>query len=354
LKLEEKLVSVVTPVYNGAPYLRECIQSVARQTHENFEYFIVDNCSTDGSFEIAQEEAASDNRITAIRHAEHVGPIQNWNRSLTTVSQESDYVKFVHADDWLFPDCLARMIGVAESDQKVGIVSAYRLEEDKVSLDRLPMAAPRLPGEDTFIMDGREVARAILMEKASVLGSPTSIMFRSDLLRGGDPFFAEVYLHADKEACLRLLQNCDFGFVRQVLTFTRRHNESVTSLTNRLDTRRQENLLMLKELGPGVLSAAEYRSEISMELNAYYRFLARYFGTGMGQEFWDSHRQNLGKAGFPFSASKLAGAVVRKWLNPASALKDHLHDKSSRNTEVDTKAKQFLASSRAERSQKDR
>ena len=136
------MISVITPVYNGAPYLRDCIQSILKQSHQNFEYLIVDNCSTDESFEIAKEEAGTDSRVKVVRHDEHVGPIQNWNRSLTTISDNSDYIKFVHADDWLFPDCLSRMLDVAEKNERVGIVSAYRLEEDRVSLDRLPRDAP--------------------------------------------------------------------------------------------------------------------------------------------------------------------------------------------------------------------
>ncbi len=71
------LVSVITPVYNGAAYLQECVQSVLAQTYENFEYLIVDNCSTDGSFKIAKKAAATDRRINVIRCQDHVGIIQN-------------------------------------------------------------------------------------------------------------------------------------------------------------------------------------------------------------------------------------------------------------------------------------
>ena len=138
MALQDKLVSVLTPVYNGALYLDECIQSVVRQTYDNFEFVIVDNCSTDNSYEIAAAAASADERIRVVRNSEHVGLIPNWNRTLTHVNERASYVKFVHADDWLFDTCIERMVDLAEQDEGIGLVSAYRLEEDRVSLDRLP------------------------------------------------------------------------------------------------------------------------------------------------------------------------------------------------------------------------
>ena len=346
---EKPLVTVITPVYNGAAYLQECIQSVLAQSYKNFEYFIVDNCSTDESAHIAEQAAAADNRIRAIRCDQHVGPIQNWNRSLQFVDRNSNYIKFVHADDWIFPECLAKMVEVAESNADVGLVSAYRQEENRVSLDHLPSDAPLDPGTGAFTMNGQQVARAILRDKASVLGSPTSILIRSALTQRDEPFFSEDYLHADKEACLRILRHCDFGFVRQVLTFTRRHNESVTSLTNSLDTRRQENLLLLEKYGPEMLSDSEYHSSVTRELRAYYDFLARNAGTGVGDEFWDSHRQILQAAGHPFDRSRLLLAILRRWTNPRCALKEYIRDTSNRDHKAGKKTMRFLSASRADR-----
>ena len=65
-------VSVVTPFYNTAEYLAECIESVLRQDHANFEYLLADNCSTDGSLEIAERYAAQDARIRVIHGRETV------------------------------------------------------------------------------------------------------------------------------------------------------------------------------------------------------------------------------------------------------------------------------------------
>lgn len=350
MRKKNGLVTIITPVFNGAAFLHDCIQSVRNQTYQNFQYFIVDNCSTDDSRDIAVAAAIDDDRITVIRSSDHVGPIQNWNRSLATVAEDSEYVKFVHADDWLFPDCVKRMVDLCEGDERVGIVSAYRLEEDLVSLDRLPAASVVVPGVDTLTLDGPTVGRAILTENASVLGSPTALLFRADAIGQNNSFFLTEYLHADKEACLRLLRSWRFGFIRQVLTFTRRHNESVTSMTNRLDTRRQENLLFLKKHGREFLSEAEYRRSFEKELRGYYRFLAQKIGTRQGREFWHSHAENLEKAGCGYSRAKLAGAFVRLWLNPGNALKNVRRTSLQSAKHKNSGTHEFLSASRSQNS----
>jgi len=325
---DSSLVTVITPVYNGEQYLQDCMQSVLHQTYRNIRYVIVDNCSTDKSLEIATAAAATDDRITVVQSTEHVGVIQNWNRSLGNLDEHSKYIKFVHADDWLFPACIARMVEVADANDKVVLVSAYRLEEDRVTLDRLPIDAPLVPTEDTFTMDGRSVGRAILSERASVLGSPSSVLMKTNSL--GDPtdFYDTAYLHADKEAALRLLREYDFGFIRQVLVFTRRHNESVTSLNNTLDTRRQENLLLLKNHGSAFLTNGEFRSAWKRELRNYYHFLAANVATGQSANFWDSHAKNMGRAGAALSRLRLTAAFLRRWLNPGMALKELMRNRS--------------------------
>ena len=61
--MKQPLVSVVTPVYNEEKNLAECIESVLAQTYPNWEYVIVNNCSTDRSLQIAESYAAQDKRI---------------------------------------------------------------------------------------------------------------------------------------------------------------------------------------------------------------------------------------------------------------------------------------------------
>jgi glycosyltransferase involved in cell wall biosynthesis len=61
-------VSVLMPNYNCEKYLPEAIESILNQSFTDFEFIIVDDCSTDGSWEIIQEYAAKDTRIVAVKN----------------------------------------------------------------------------------------------------------------------------------------------------------------------------------------------------------------------------------------------------------------------------------------------
>ena len=113
--LSQPLVSVVTPVYNGAKYLVDCIESVLSQSYDNWEYIIIDNCSNDQTGAIAQRYAERDGRIRVQRNDKVLPIIANFNHALRQISPMSMYCKVVCADDWLFPECLERMVGLAES-----------------------------------------------------------------------------------------------------------------------------------------------------------------------------------------------------------------------------------------------
>ncbi|MCC6189497.1 MAG: glycosyltransferase family 2 protein [Anaerolineales bacterium] len=302
------LVSVVSPVYNGEKYLAECIESVLAQTYPAFEYLLVNNCSTDNTLAIASRYQATDARLRVSTTPRFLQQFQNWNHALRQVSPQAKYVKVVHADDWIFPECLERMVALAEQYPTAGLVGAYRLEEDRVSLDRLPYPSRCTPG--------RELARRYLLKDlADPFGSPTSLLLRADLVREREGFYDETVLHTDTEVCLRLLQRHDFGFVHQVLTFTRRHNESLTALTYRLQTVRVMRLYFLQRYGPAFLTQAEFRQRWAQALEHYYRFLALSVFDGLDREFWDFHRQQLAALGHPLRPARLARAVALELLD---------------------------------------
>jgi glycosyltransferase involved in cell wall biosynthesis len=273
---EQPLVSVVTPVYNGADYVAECIESVLKQTYENWEYVIVDNCSTDGTVEIARNYEARDSRIRVVTTNTFVGVVESGNRSLREISGDSKYTKVLHADDWLFPECLERMVGLSERNPSVGVVSAYRLEETRVTLTGLPPSISVLPG--------REICRSTLLGEPYpfLFGSPSSLLIRSDLIRARNPFYDPGYdiserypFTEDLAACCEILRESDFGFVHQVLTFTRRDDESPFSAFSRLGASLPEQLNLIFEYGPVYLAKEEYDRIVAVYLARYVAFLIK-------------------------------------------------------------------------------
>jgi glycosyltransferase involved in cell wall biosynthesis len=223
------LVSIVTPVYNGEEYLAQCIESVLKQTYSNWEYLIVNNCSTDSTPEIVEAYARQDCRIHVYHNDTFLDPAEvNFNHALRLLSPDSRYCKMVLADDWIYPECIERMVELAEASPSVGIVGAYGLRGDEFVWRGLPVSCSVVPG--------REIGRDHLLGKLYVFGNPTSTLLRSDLVRASDPFYNELNTHSDTEKCYELLQSCDMGFVHQVLSYSRPRKNSLRSYSQRMNT----------------------------------------------------------------------------------------------------------------------
>jgi hypothetical protein len=198
----------------------------------------------------------------------------------------------------MFPECLARMVAIMEKHSSVGIVSAYGLANTWVVWCGLPY------GSDFF--SGREVCRQRLLGGPYVFGSPTSVLFRSDLVRSHDPFYDESHVQPDSAACFELLKESDFGFSHQVLTFTRDLRPgSMLEASWNLNTAAAGFLHELITYGPFYLTPQEYQSRLQVTVSKYYDFLATSLLQRRNSNFWEFHRKKLQEQGLGLSYSKL-------------------------------------------------
>lgn len=110
-----KLISVIVPVYNTELYLRDCLDSIIQQTYDDFELILVNDGSTDKSFDIMSEYADKDNRIR-IFNKQNGG--QSSARNLGLDNAKGDYISFVDSDDIIAPNYLKNMY---ESLSKTGL-----------------------------------------------------------------------------------------------------------------------------------------------------------------------------------------------------------------------------------------
>jgi glycosyltransferase involved in cell wall biosynthesis len=299
------LVSFVTPFYNTREFLAECIESVLRQTCRNWEYILVDNCSTDGSSEVAEEYASRfQGKIRLIRNESFLSQVQNYNFALSHISPNSKYCKMVQADDWLFPDCVSSMVELAEAHPGVGIVSAYELEGDEVRLDGLPYPSPEVPG--------RQACRLYFLTGKYLFGTPTSLLMRSELIRSRVPFYEERHApFEDAHACFDLLKTWNFGFVHQVLTYSRRDNDGMISRARSFGLELFLHLSMLVAHGRDHLSQEEFAQCLKDAERPYFLYLSSSVCALHRQspKFWEFHRNGLASIDY-----SLDWRLLIKWI----------------------------------------
>ncbi|MEH6710870.1 MAG: glycosyltransferase family 2 protein [Paraglaciecola polaris] len=116
-------VSIILPVFNAEPYLAQCIDSLLNQNFKKFELLIINDGSTDGSFNIIKQYAAMDNRVKVINHINNIGLINVLNQSVEHCCGQ--YIARMDADDWCEPERLQLQFEYLESHPKVGIVGSW-------------------------------------------------------------------------------------------------------------------------------------------------------------------------------------------------------------------------------------
>lgn len=228
------LVSIGVPAYNGEKYLEECLESIKNQTYSNWECVICNNASTDQTPVIAEKYVQSDPRFKLFHTAELLPITDNWNFCFSKISQHSEYFKLLPADDWIYPEFISKMVGVMEDHPEVGICSSFRLVDKEIKSEGLDYyEGNRFAGKEILIRQ--------LKKELNITSSINAVLYRIDSLKKL-PYYPSIFqekpVHQDTFLSYELLLHSDLGFVFQMLSYTRRHDDSVTStVTDRLNTR---------------------------------------------------------------------------------------------------------------------
>lgn len=106
--MEKPLVSVIMPNWNGEKFIIDSIQSVLKQTYQNFELLIIDDCSSDSSPKMIQELEKTDSRIRYFSTSHNVGPAGA--RNLGIQNSKGKYIAFLDGDDLWLDDKLEKQI----------------------------------------------------------------------------------------------------------------------------------------------------------------------------------------------------------------------------------------------------
>lgn len=127
----EPLISVIIPVYNCERYLTNAVKSVLDQSYKNTEIILIDDCSSDDSYKIAQELKASDERIVVLRTKQNSGASVARNMGLDYCHGE--YIAYVDSDDYVHPEYLSQLyMSVVDNKADIALCGFYKTYEPSV------------------------------------------------------------------------------------------------------------------------------------------------------------------------------------------------------------------------------
>jgi glycosyltransferase involved in cell wall biosynthesis len=206
-------VSVCIPTYNYGHFIGEAIESVLRQTFQDFEIIITDNASTDNTEAIVSKLSETDPRIRYERNPSNLGMVANWNRCLSLAT--GDYVKILCADDLLKDGCLDILSALLDRNPSAALASSARgLITGGDCSEYLAFS------DKEEAVEGPECIRRMLI-KGNIIGEPSAVLFRRICgSRGFDPAYQQL---TDMEFWLHLLQHGGFVFSPEVLCLYRQH-----------------------------------------------------------------------------------------------------------------------------------
>lgn len=121
------MISVIIPVYNSEKYLDKSISSVLNQTYENFELLLIDDGSTDSSYEICKKWSETDCRIKVFSQ-KNAGP--GSARNLGLDMSKGNYIFFLDSDDYILPTCFEKLINQMTDDIDVVACDYHDVSED--------------------------------------------------------------------------------------------------------------------------------------------------------------------------------------------------------------------------------
>ncbi|MEL6927407.1 MAG: glycosyltransferase family A protein [Cyanobacteria bacterium J06600_6] len=215
-------VSVIIPAYNGDRYLGEAIDSVLRQTYQDYEIIIVDDGSTDNTAQVAQQYGDS------VRYLNQRNQGVAASRNFGLAAALGDYLAFLDQDDLFLPHKLAKQVELLDRDADLGIVnSGWQICQG----DDLPES---LSSEEAAVQPWQQIpdlsAANLIVWKPVFLGA---MLFRRSWLERVGGFDTALEQTPDVDLVMRLAKiGCPAAWVEQITVIYRQHeaNASKNSL----------------------------------------------------------------------------------------------------------------------------
>ncbi|NIZ00161.1 glycosyltransferase [Thalassospira lucentensis] len=207
------LVSVIMANFNGGIYLKDCVESVLNQTYDNLEFIIVDDCSTDESFEYLDN--IDDKRIVLIKNASNIGQTKSLNKAISKSSGQ--YLARMDSDDICYPERLFEQVRFFEQNPEISILGAQATIIDHNG---------KLIGQTFLPKESVSIWAFCFFSNPFV---HPSIMIRRTILPANKMLYSDQYINQDFELWSRILTRSNAANLPRQLLYYRQHPSNMTT-----------------------------------------------------------------------------------------------------------------------------
>lgn len=263
MKREMPLVSVCIPIYNGAQFLQEALDSIKIQTYKNIEVIVSDDASSDNSLELVEKFKKEVDFPVFVYAHQPQGIGANWNNSVDKANGK--YIKFLFQDDVLAPTCIEKMVAVLEQDSSIGLVASKRefLIEKEMKTPEIDkwlqiygdlQEKLELTSQNNLIYIDKSLFARDDFKKSPLnkIGEPSVVMFEKSLYTKIGGFDTNLKQILDYVFCYRVLKYKKIAVIKECLVNFRIHGEQATNQnrSKKINDYELYNQILYKEFYP--------------------------------------------------------------------------------------------------------
>jgi O-antigen biosynthesis protein len=247
-------VSVIVPNYNHAPYLRQRLDSIVKQTFRDFEVIVLDDASTDNSREVIETYARDPSFRFLFNETRNGSAFKQWQKGLE--SARGEYIWFAESDDCASPHFLNKLLPILENDKSLGLIycQSYLIDpSSRVLGDAIQWTDDLDPWrwKNNFINNGRVEIKDYLSKK-NTIPNASAVLIRASVLRSIDELDAGYRLCGDWFLWIKILLQSNVGYVAEKLNYWRQRSSNArTHLPGVLEFNEGSQIInyLVKELG---------------------------------------------------------------------------------------------------------
>jgi len=211
------LVTVITPAFNRAEYITEAVESVLSQSYPHVQLVVVDDGSSDGTFEILQKFEA-EQKLELLSHANRQNKGQSSALNLGLRAAKGEYIVILDSDDYLHKDKIRDQVAYLETHPEFGMVygQAMAVSENGQHLFPLPPDNHQETGDpNDLLLD-------------CYMALPGGAMVRSKVFQQAGFFEERFRAGQDHDMILRIAEIAPYKFLKGIVFFYRKHEESIS------------------------------------------------------------------------------------------------------------------------------